>query len=1165
MNRFLPLLLVAVLVCVWYACQRPLYQRLNQPRKIEVLFLGHASEHHNSQAYLPILASALTHKGINFTYTDNPDDLNPELLSHYDAVMIYANHDSMTDAQEKALLDYVRSGRGFLPIHCASHCFRNKSSFLRLVGGRFDHHGTGTFTATLTDTQHPVTAGLVPFETWDETYVHSGLSNDRTVLMERVDSAGREPWTWVRQEGKGRVFYTAYGHDERTWSHPGFHALIEKAIVWSVGDDVRALWSQLPAMPKLTYQDAVIPNYEKRDPPPRLQLPLSAEESMKLIQVPEGFEVSLFASEPDIINPISMAWDERGRLWVIETVDYPNTVRDEDGVGDDRIKILEDTNGDGKADKVTVFAENLNIPTSLVFANGGVIVAQAPHFLFLKDTNGDDKADERRILITGWGKSDTHAGPSNLAYGLDNQIYGTVGYAGYDGTVGGKKFTFGQGFYRFASDASSFEFLTRTSNNTWGLGITEDFQVFGSTANNTHSVHMPIPKRYFEAVKGLPGNGSHKIDGHYAFHPLTRNVRQVDVFNGFTAAAGHNFYTARSFPSQYWNRIAFVCEPTGRLVHNAVIEPNGSSFKEKDGWNFMASSDEWFAPVDAEVGPDGALWVLDWYDFIIQHNPTPPGFENGKGNAHINPLRDRDRGRIYRVSYRGAAPVSAPQLRADDPKGLVAALGHENMFWRLTAQRLLVERGQADVAADLVKLIKSSKPDALGLQPAALHALWTLHGLGLTDGKQADVSQALMAALSSPTPAIRRAAIQIVPRDEAVYQTLTHGKLLRDPDLAVRLEAFLALSEYKTSQEAGEHLYALSKDPVNVNDMWVSQAIYCAASRHQAGFVSAYLADESVEHATVSVTEAPFDFKTNTDWSQWKTMKLPERWENAGLDEFDGIVWFKKEIDIPANLAGQRGTLYLAKVDDTDTTYVNGRMVGQTYRKYDAPRAYPVAAGTLKAGSSILMAKVVDYSGGGGIWGTPQELYLQVGDTRIDLAGDWYYRVEKAFATGAKNMFDAQHSIADLFYRENGANAGADMTGGDAAPAVTLKLKVQVNQMKYDLSQLSVPAGQRVAIVFENPDFMQHNLLILAAGSLDKVGAAADALAQAADGAAQNYVPDMPEVLAASPLVDPNTSYTLVFTAPEQPGDYPFVCTFPGHWRMMNGILKVVPPTASLR
>ena len=425
-GKFLNYLLFTALVTLVLSCgpKRP------GSDKIEVLFLGHDSKHHDSEQYMPILASHVATKGINFTYTSNPGDLNAENLAKYDALMIYANHDSITSSQEKALMDFVEGGKGFLPIHCASYCFRNSQQYVDMVGGQFKSHETGSFSATILNSEHPVTSGLNPFETWDETYVHHMLNEDKTVLMERVEGDHHEPWTWVRQQGKGRVFYTAYGHDLKTWDNPGFLALMEKAIVWAVGEEVKNRWAKL-TFDTLKYSEAKIPNYEKRDPPPKLQAPLSAESSRKFIQIPVGFQLDLFASEPDIINPISMAWDERGRLWVIETVDYPNTVRKEDGVGDDRIKICEDTDGDGKADKFTLFADKLNIPTSLVFSNDGIIVSQAPHFLFLKDTDGDDVADVREVLITGWGTSDTHAGPSNLRYGFDNQVWGTVGYSGF--------------------------------------------------------------------------------------------------------------------------------------------------------------------------------------------------------------------------------------------------------------------------------------------------------------------------------------------------------------------------------------------------------------------------------------------------------------------------------------------------------------------------------------------------------------------------------------------------------------------------------------------------------------------------------------------------------------------------------------------------------------
>src|SRR5699024_11099432 len=245
-------------------------------------------------------------------------------------------------------------------------CFQNSDAFVDLVGAQFEEHGTGTFTATIVNRDHPVMEGVKEFETWDETYVHSRHNEEgRTVLMQREGEATEEeaggqpePWTWVRTHGDGKVFYTAYGHDERTWEQPGFQELIKNGIIWSVSDQVRENWEAFSStMPELQYEDRDhIPNYEERDPAPQFQLPLSPEESQKHIQVPPGFELELFASEPDIINPIDMAWDAKGRLWAIETVDYPNTVREEPGTGKDKIKILEDTDGDGRADKVTAFA-----------------------------------------------------------------------------------------------------------------------------------------------------------------------------------------------------------------------------------------------------------------------------------------------------------------------------------------------------------------------------------------------------------------------------------------------------------------------------------------------------------------------------------------------------------------------------------------------------------------------------------------------------------------------------------------------------------------------------------------------------------------------------------------------------------------------------------------
>lgn len=1136
------------------------------PRRIEILFLGHHSQHHNAQAYLPLLASALTPKGINFTYTADLNDLNSENLKKYDGLALYANHDSITLSQESALLDFVKRGKGFIPIHSASYCFRNSDEFIKLIGAQFKEHQTGTFTANIIQPNHPVTKELTAFETWDETYIHHQHNEDKTVLMERVEGDHKEPWTWVRNYGNGRVFYTAYGHDERTWSNPGFHQLMEQGILWAVGDQLSANLTKL-TFPTLAYTDAKIPNYENRDPKPKLQTPLSVSESQALIQVPLGFELDLFAAEPDINTPVSMAFDERGRLWYLETTDYPNEINTTDGIGNDKIKIIEDTDGDGKADKFTLFAENLSVPTSLVFYNGGVIVAQAPHFLYLKDTDGDDRADVKEIIMTGWGTFDTHAGPSNLHYGLDNWIWGTVGYAAFEGVVGGDSLKFGQGIYRFKPDGSKLEYMGSTSNNTWGLGFTETFDVLASTANNTHSAYLGIPHRYYEEVKEISGIEVKKIDGHYAFHPITKNFRQVDVFGGFTAAAGHNLYAARQFPKEYWNRIAFVAEPTGHLLHNAIIEKDGAGFKELDGWNLLASSDEWVSPVHSEVGPDGSVWILDWYNFIIQHNPTPSGFENGAGNAHINPLRDKERGRIYKLSYKNGTKSKSFNLDKSNPKELLVALKSDNMLWRNHAQRLIIERNQRDILSQLFAIIEDQKMDKIGLNSPAVQALWTLHGLGVMDGAHQKALQIARNALKHPAAGVRKAALQVLPKDLSLFEALMSNGIFQDKDAHTQLAAILALWHMPEDDRIGEQLYTMTLDKKRQKDEWLNKALYIGLVKHRNSFIKAINKSEPT-----LLTAIPKSIEEEMDWlspdldiSNWESIKVPSRWSESGSKEvsgLDGEVWYHTTFELTTNQAKAKNELHFGIIDETDYVYINGEKVGETLRSWGDTRTYSVESGIFKAGINTLRINVHDYGGRGGILGeNGKRVFIQSGAEKINLSGNWKVKVAKIYRRDAPIFVDGVTPI-NLFLKHHGPYATqlAEELEENASQTIdqTIHIKTIKDEMKYDVTEFRVKAGTLVEIVFENNDVMQHNLLVVEPDALAIVGNAAEIMAKTPAGVAKGYVPDLPQIIAATVLVDPSNTAKLRFRVPETKGDYPFVCTFPGHWQTMNGVMKVI-------
>ncbi|HEX4149786.1 MAG TPA: glycosyl hydrolase, partial [Pirellulales bacterium] len=416
-------------------------------------------------------------------------------------------------------------------------------------------------------------------------------------------------------------------------------------------------------------------------------------------------------------------------------------------------------------------------------------------------------------------------------------IWGMQGYAGFEGTVGGERLSFRQGFYRFRPNGSKLEFIRSTNNNTWGLGFSEEGLAFASTANRNPSVYMPIANRHYEAVRGWSPSVLGGIADTHLFHAPTEKIRQVDHHGGYTAAAGHALYTARAYPQPFWNRTAFVAEPTGHLVGIFALTREGSDFHSTNPGNLFAADDEWVAPIMAEVGPDGNVWVIDWYNYIVQHNPTPAGFTTGKGNAYETELRDKQHGRIYRVVYRGAPKSEPTNLRSAPPAKLVATLAHPNMLWRKHAQRLLVERGNKDVVPALVKMAGGSQLDAIGLDVGAIHALWTLDGLGALDGSQPVATAAAIGALKHASAGVRRNAAQVLPRTDDACQALLPAGLLDDADAQVRLAAMLALAEMPPSASAGAAIVAALFRPENFTDRWIPDAATSAAAQHAQHFL----------------------------------------------------------------------------------------------------------------------------------------------------------------------------------------------------------------------------------------------------------------------------------------------------------------------------------------
>lgn len=866
-------------------------QRTSSRTQLRLLFLGDHGHHRPADRFAQ-LAPRLSRKGIELQYTDNVDHLTLETLNRFDGLVLYANIDHIEQQQADALLQFVASGHAFIPLHCATYCFRNDARMVALMGAQFLKHGGEEFSTLITVPQHPIMQGFDGFESWDETYVHH-LHNteNRTVLEVRqqgMQAEGNEvePWTWIRTHGAGRVFYTAWGHDERTWSHPGFQNLIERGIRWACGDDPALAGPYInrkqfvaPSMTTLPDDSnpfeyvevgAKIPNYvpsnrwgTQAEPLTTMQKPLPAEKSIQRYVTPQGFHLEIFAKENSTDGddaptyaglagkPIAMNWDERGRLWVCETIDYPNDLQPQNK-GRDRIRICEDTDQNGQADRFTVFAEDLSIPTAITFHRDAVIVQNGTETLWLKDTDGDDVADRREVIISNWNLGDTHGGVSQFRYGVDNWFWAMQGYNHSSPiiTATGEQIpSFRMGFWRFRLDDSEppvvtdLEFIRSTNNNTWGLGISEEGLIFGSTANHNPSVFMPIPNRYYEQVRGWGPEQLGTIAQTHLFAPISDRVRQVDHHGGYTAAAGHALYTARKYPQQWWNRTAFVCGPTGKLVGTFVLQPQGADFRATSPLNLVAADDEWAAPIAAEVGPDGNVWVLDWYNYIVQHNPTPRGFETGKGNAYESDLRDKKHGRFYRVVNDNNASPEFPTLNAEDSEQLLAALSDPTMLVRLHAQRLLIERNKQDIVPQLIQLATAGEIDEIGLNVSAIHALMTLSGLGYFETLNDPSMKTLQAALAHPSPGVRRVAATVIPQNTRSIELIQERLQFIETDAQVRLALLLKLAEQNASPLAGELVAEQFSDPNTMQDRWLADAVTAAAAKHVVPFLEQVVVD----------------------------------------------------------------------------------------------------------------------------------------------------------------------------------------------------------------------------------------------------------------------------------------------------------------------------------
>ena len=537
----------------------------------------------------------------------------------------------------------------------------------------------------------------------------------------------------------------------------------------------------------------------------------------------KALDITLIASEPDIVDPVALAFDHDCRLYVVEMQDYPLGVPKEPKGG--VVKLLIDSNGDGEFDKKTLFAENLSYPTSVTAWKDGILVAAPPNIVYLKDTDGDGVSDVKKILISGFKLGVTDSNFNSLRWTLDNWIHGANG-----GNGGKIRYTekneesiqLRNLDFRFKPDNRQLETTSQTGGgfglvfNEWGHSFT--------TYNIDYLQQRIIPQKYIDRAQNLqPFEATTNISTHgkmariFPIAEAETRVNHPEQAGYFSSAGGMGYLGISGYPGDLSGSV-FVCDVVGNLINRNLLTLNGGAYTamrspiEKKS-EFFASSDNHFRPIAVELGPDGALYIADMQRAVIEH----PDYIPSKIKRGMDIREGEQRGRIYRITPKSSIPQVNSKAKPVNLKNLEEEFTNPNQWRRLTTQRLIYEKQDKSITPRLRKLI-SHKSDF-----ARLHALWSLQGLGVIE------SDDILLGLSDSNPRLRENVIRIAEESGVIGDQLIQQKLVDlayDTDPTVRFQLALALGKVEKTpsvQGALQKIYFKGH-----KDDWTRKAVLCS-------------------------------------------------------------------------------------------------------------------------------------------------------------------------------------------------------------------------------------------------------------------------------------------------------------------------------------------------
>jgi glucose/arabinose dehydrogenase/plastocyanin len=746
------------------------------------------------------------------------------------------------------------------------------------------------------------------------------------------------------------------------------------------------------------------------------------QEQLAMFKVADGYQINLFASEQrfPIANPFAIRFDAKGRLWVGNSPTWPHSLPGKQPM--DSLVILEDEDRDGIADKHSVFLDKMKLIHGFALADGGgAFVAQVPNLILAKDTSGDGKADWVRTVLHGFGAEDAEHAMNNFRWSPGGSLFFSQGifyHTQIETPLGPRR----------VRDAAVFRYTPREHQleipvshafwnpygkvfDHWGRGILLDASAGQYYPMDVISTPFIYPKQKART-------------NHLSFTP------------GGAIASGCEFVRNRHFPQEVQGRfVVNHCE--GDVgTHWYDLKTKGSVYEAKRHESLATCTDKNFRPIAMAWGPDGALYLADFYTHI---------FENVNFSKR-HPGRDRGHGRIWRISRKGAAALVAPVIEGRAIPELLEQLKEHENYTRDLVRAELRGREKELVIPALEKWshdLDATDPD---YEHHLVEALWVYQGQGVIK------SELLLRVLGAKQAEARLAATQVLRS----WQHQIEGSIelvrarVNDEDARVRLHAVLAIGDSRSSQARAVAL-EVKEHPMDPGlEYALDQIVH-------------YL-DKSVEDQSATVA-ALFD--------------QIERGENraaasAAVRAADRATW-------PVDRIGSLANKVIAYLSSVPATARDSREFLESFALV-------------------------------------RDLAAMLPDSR-----------------------------------------GADLDKAlDGLGATTFLIKMVPGQLRYDHTRLLVTAGAAVHLVFENNDLMPHNLVVVKPGAIEEIGAAADLMAADLKAREKGYVPTSKKVLWSSELLQPGGRQELRFMAPAEPGEYPFVCTYPGHWRAMRGKLVVI-------